>query len=251
MKPGRRHRDSLPPPQNAVAARRKLPQQPRAHATVRRIQQAMLAVVQRDGYAAASTNRVAREAGVTIASLYQYFPNKQAIAISIFEDAAVELARRVNDCMLAGMHLPLEEGLSELLTMIVDVVEAQRSSLLDLPEEVPDLQHLLPSITLETLAYSTGLAYLRQQFPDLDERGLLCKLFFVQRIGMSMIRQYVLEAPQDISRELFIAELIETVAGYLRKPIARPERIRASVTALNPSGRTEPPSARRGRAARP
>lgn len=238
---GRVERDPSP--------RRKFPQQSRAHATVARIKRAMLELSLTEGYAAASTNRVAKQAGVTIASLYQYFPNKQAIAIAIFEDAALELAQKVNANMLRNMSEPLDQGLTDLLSMIVNCVEEHQKSLLFLPEEVPELQRLIPSIALETLAYNTGLTYLRQHLQVSDQQGLLCKLFFVQRIGMGMIRQYVLENPADIDRELFVAELAETIILYLRKPLADRERHRRLLADVAAGGRTTAPSARRKRPA--
>ena len=58
---------------------RKLPRQARARETVAAILQAATYILQKSGYEAMTTNQVAERAGVNIASLYQYFPNKQAI----------------------------------------------------------------------------------------------------------------------------------------------------------------------------
>jgi AcrR family transcriptional regulator len=54
---------------------RKLPAQPRSRETVQRILEATARVLIADGYDAASTNRIAAEAGVSPGSVYQYFPN--------------------------------------------------------------------------------------------------------------------------------------------------------------------------------
>ncbi|HEY7903491.1 MAG TPA: helix-turn-helix domain-containing protein, partial [Casimicrobiaceae bacterium] len=37
----------------------------------------------RDGYAGATTNRIADVAGVSIGSVYQYFPNKDALVVAL------------------------------------------------------------------------------------------------------------------------------------------------------------------------
>ncbi|MCA9665336.1 MAG: TetR family transcriptional regulator [Myxococcales bacterium] len=42
-------------------------------------------VLKREGYEKASTNRIAEVAGVSVGSLYQYFPNKQALVIAVVE----------------------------------------------------------------------------------------------------------------------------------------------------------------------
>lgn len=58
---------------------RKKPQQARSRATVDAILIAATYILERDGWSHFTTNRVAEKAGVNIASLYQYFPNKEAL----------------------------------------------------------------------------------------------------------------------------------------------------------------------------
>jgi AcrR family transcriptional regulator len=62
---------------------RKLPTQQRSEATVEAILQAAAQVFERHGYAAGTTNRIAERAGVSIGTLYQYFPNKDAILVAL------------------------------------------------------------------------------------------------------------------------------------------------------------------------
>ncbi|MDE0366729.1 MAG: TetR/AcrR family transcriptional regulator [Gammaproteobacteria bacterium] len=64
---------------NSVYSLRKRPRQARAIATVDAILDAAARILTEDGYAAASTNRIAERAGVSIGSLYEYFPGKEAI----------------------------------------------------------------------------------------------------------------------------------------------------------------------------
>lgn len=60
-------------------ALRKRPKQGRSKATVAAILDAAARILTESGYAAASTNRIAERAGVSIGSLYEYFPGKEAI----------------------------------------------------------------------------------------------------------------------------------------------------------------------------
>ena len=62
---------------------RKKPNQERSRATVEALLQAAAYILVREGYAKLTTNRVAERAGVNIASLYQYFPNKQALVAEL------------------------------------------------------------------------------------------------------------------------------------------------------------------------
>ena len=58
---------------------RKRPRQARAQETVAAIVEATARILEEDGHRAFSTNAVARRAGVSIGSLYQYFPDKDAL----------------------------------------------------------------------------------------------------------------------------------------------------------------------------
>ena len=58
---------------------KKQPTQGRAKATVEALLDSAAQLLASEGYAAVSTNRVAERAGVSIGSLYEYFPNKQAL----------------------------------------------------------------------------------------------------------------------------------------------------------------------------
>ncbi|TAJ35223.1 MAG: TetR/AcrR family transcriptional regulator [Reyranella sp.] len=62
---------------------RKKPSQTRSTVTVDAIVEATIRILRQDGWAACTTTRVAALAGVSVGSLYQYFPNRNAIAVEI------------------------------------------------------------------------------------------------------------------------------------------------------------------------
>ncbi|MGW8327534.1 TetR/AcrR family transcriptional regulator [Streptomyces sp. NPDC055897] len=62
---------------------RKQPRQVRAELTRQRILDAAARVFAEHGYAAGTTNRIAERARVSIGSLYQYYPNKDAILVEL------------------------------------------------------------------------------------------------------------------------------------------------------------------------
>jgi AcrR family transcriptional regulator len=72
-----------PPRARDRATPRKPPRQQRSRETVRAILEAAARVFEEDGVAGATTDRIAERAGVSIGSLYQYFPSKAAILATL------------------------------------------------------------------------------------------------------------------------------------------------------------------------
>ena len=73
-------------PRKPAISPRKAPQQARSSQMVADILEAALRVLAREGAARFTTVRVAEEAGVSVGSLYQYFPNKEALLYRLQTD---------------------------------------------------------------------------------------------------------------------------------------------------------------------
>src|SRR5512133_2212831 len=69
----------------AVLDLRRTPVQARGQATFERILDTTADLLESVGAEVLTTNLVAKTAGVNVATLYQYFPNKQAVLLSLFE----------------------------------------------------------------------------------------------------------------------------------------------------------------------
>ncbi|MGV9367451.1 TetR/AcrR family transcriptional regulator [Amycolatopsis sp. NPDC003731] len=125
---------------------RKQPRQVRAELTRQRILTAAAHVFGDHGYAAGTTNRIAERAGISIGSLYQYFPNKDAILAELLTrhlDGGTAAAAKV----LTG---PLPESIEEVFRVFVRLaVEAHRDDphlLRMLLEHAPRSNELLERI---------------------------------------------------------------------------------------------------------
>jgi len=87
---------------------RKAPQQSRSQATVDALLEAGGRVLGQTGYARASVNRIAQTAGVSVGSLYQYFPTKEALVAAVAKrhsDRMIEIFQR-DLADIAALPLP-------------------------------------------------------------------------------------------------------------------------------------------------
>jgi AcrR family transcriptional regulator len=102
---------------------RRKPVQGRSRETVTAIVQAAAQVFERHGYAAGTTNRIAERAGISIGSLYQYFPNKDAILVALTEHHLEDGRKRLVP-LLAEMIAdppPIPEGLERIVKVMVEL----------------------------------------------------------------------------------------------------------------------------------
>jgi AcrR family transcriptional regulator len=111
---------------------RKRPRQARSRALVDAILEAAARVFVEDGFQAASTNRIARAAGVSVGSLYQYFPSKDALLAAISE--------RATDRMAALIQTKLAEPADASLA---ERVEAVIGGMIEFYGAEPELQRIM------------------------------------------------------------------------------------------------------------
>lgn len=95
---------------------RKIPAQKRSEATVAAILEAAARILEKQGLDAYSTNAVAARAGVSIGSLYQYFPNKDAITRALIGKGAAEL---LADIKAVRIGKDPGEGLGQIIDAAV------------------------------------------------------------------------------------------------------------------------------------
>jgi len=123
VKPGRRKR--LDP--------RKPPTQSRAAETVNAVIEAAARILERNGFEGYTTNAIAERAGVSIGSLYQYFPGKEAVTVALIER---ECALLLADVIKADSIVDYRDAVNHLIHSAVahQMRRPRLARLLDLEE---------------------------------------------------------------------------------------------------------------------
>ena len=99
---------------------RKFPQQARARATADAILEASTQLLLRDGYDRFTTARVAERAGVSIGSLYQYFPNKAALAAAVIDAACTAFIAELDRALAGRPRITLGECIGAIVEVILE-----------------------------------------------------------------------------------------------------------------------------------
>ncbi len=97
-------------------------------ATVEAIYDATIQVLLKRGQDRLTTVHVAKRAGVSVGTLYQYFPNKQALLLALLERHMLRTAKVVDDVCAANHLQPLEVMVHELVNRFIDAKLADRDT---------------------------------------------------------------------------------------------------------------------------
>lgn len=196
------------------AKARRRPSQRRSRETVDAILDGAARVLERHGYARGTTNRIAERAGVSIGSLYEYFPDKDAIVVALAER---ELDREGAEILGVLESAPAREPLARVLRRLVEAlvaVHARRPALHRIFFEEaahPPRAHACVLRFEESLAHALEprLRRRRDRPRDPDAAAHL-----VVQTAESLAHRFVLRGIHDLDREGFVAEATRMLAGY-------------------------------------
>jgi AcrR family transcriptional regulator len=99
---------------------RKTPIQARSTVTVEAISEAAIQVLLSHGAERLTTTRVADRAGVSVGTLYQYYPNKQSLLFAVLENHFNHVVSRVEAACESACHMPLAEMIRQMVEAFVD-----------------------------------------------------------------------------------------------------------------------------------
>jgi AcrR family transcriptional regulator len=202
----------LPKP---FATVRKHPKQERSQATVEAILTATTRILTEQGYAQFTTNRVAELAGVSVGSLYQYFPNKEALIVALMEHHTNAMAQ------LAQQHL---EGLED--RSVMDVLQQLIKAALAAHAVNPRLHHVLneqmprseslrqaDDVQMEAMLRS----FLLPRQDQLQPQNLDLTVFILARTIKTLIHGALLDRPELLKNGELEQEIMRMLSAYLVK----------------------------------
>jgi AcrR family transcriptional regulator len=137
---------------------RRTPRQGRSRETYEAIVEAGAQVFERYGYAAGTTNRIAQRAGVSIGSLYQYFPNKDALVLELCRRHIAQLNQTAEPALKALVEYvpPLRDGLTAIVLGTIELHKRSPGLQRVLFEETPRSGEIR-TLLLELFERASGL----------------------------------------------------------------------------------------------
>ena len=197
-----------------VTIPRKSPLQDRSKATVDAILKATTRILVKEGYDRCSTNKVALAAGVSIGSLYQYFPSKEALVGALID----RHARRMTEVVLAQASVPnrsLSEATRGLVKAMLAAHADEPSLHRVLMEQVPRTGRKQKLNEVDRQNAALIRTYLDAYCSELRPKNLDLAVFMLFHAVESITHAAVLEHPEYLRDQALEDGLVDLILRYL------------------------------------
>jgi AcrR family transcriptional regulator len=167
------------------------------------------------GYSAGTTNRIAERAQVSIGSLYQYFPNKDAVLRALMQDHADNGARLIAEHSAAGLPADIDDALRVVVRATIDNHRDNPRLHRVLFEEAPRAPDFLAHLHEMERRAVEATAALLDAHPSVLAPSRLTAHIVVTTIESLVHRLVTTELPVDLDE--LEDEIVVLLGGYLRR----------------------------------
>ncbi len=194
---------------------RKQPKQRRSEETRRQILDAAARVFEAYGYASGTTNRIAEAAELSVGSLYQYFPNKDAILRALMQEHLEAGARHLMQQLAGGLPDDLEAALRVVVRATIDNHRAQPRLHRVLFEEAPRAPDFLAQLHESESALVEAAAGLLDGLPGARMADPKLAARMVVTTIESVVHRLI-TSPDPVDPALVEDELVAMLTAYLQ-----------------------------------
>ena len=202
-----------------VTRPRKIATQERSRTTVDSLIEATARILVKEGFDKASTNRIAEVAGVSIGSLYQYFPGKEALVAAVIERHQQHIMQTVRAELAQVSAQPLDEAMRRFVAVAVAAHRLDPQLHRVLAEQIPRVGKLEKLETFSRENFSLFRAYLEDArselgVDDLELASFVC-VTTIEALTHNAVLHYARMLTDD-QMEALIDEGARLVTGYLK-----------------------------------
>jgi AcrR family transcriptional regulator len=198
---------------------RKHASQDRSRATVDALIEATARILVREGFDKASTNRIAEVAGVSVGSLYQYFPGKEALVIAVIDRHNQEIMQVVRSALPEIDVQPIEKGVRRLVAAAIEAHRIDPKLHRVLAEQIPRTGRLENVEAFNRETYILFKAYLEDHRDEIRMVDLGLAAFVCGTSIEALTHTAVLHRAEMLSDEAvgtLVDETTRLVVGYLQ-----------------------------------
>ena len=203
----------------AQVSPRKAPRQSRSLATVKAILDATARILVESGVAAASTNAVAVRAGVSVGSLYQYFPNKDALISALHARHGEQMMAVIQRALTQAMDATLDDALGGLIVATVEAHRVDADLHRVLEQQVGHMDMREHHDEYVGLMGERIVALLTRHRDQITAPDLKLAAFMLINATHGLVHAVVLDRPKGVSLKAATQDIVRMMKGYLTQPV--------------------------------
>jgi AcrR family transcriptional regulator len=198
---------------------RKNASQERSRATVDALIEATARILVREGFDQASTNRIAEQAGVSVGSLYQYFPSKEALVAAVIDRHQEELMQVARGMLAEIEALPMKQAVRKIVAIAIEAHRVNPKLHRVLAEQLPRTGKLEEVELFKQENYTLFRGYLERHRDELRALDLDLAAFVCVTTIEALTHTAVLHRPDilsDDALEALVEEATRLIVRYLQ-----------------------------------
>jgi AcrR family transcriptional regulator len=197
---------------------RKNASQDRSRATVEVLVEATARILVKEGFDRASTNRIAETAGVSIGSLYQYFPGKEALVAAVIDRHNDDLMEIVGAALAEVASQPLAIAIRRIIAVAIEAHRVDPKLHRVVAEQIPRSGRLENVVAFNRQYFAFFRGYLEAhrneiRRVDLDLAAFVC-VTCIEAVTHSAVLHHSAMLSDDRAAAL-IDETTSLIVGYL------------------------------------
>ncbi len=197
---------------------RRAPRQSRSQATVTAILDATAHILIEHGFAAASTNAVAERAGVSVGSLYQYFPNKDALVSAVRTRHGEQMMAVILRALTKAIDATLLDALTGLIEATVEAHRVDADLHRVLEQQLGDMDMDEHHGEYVRVMEDRIVVLLTRHRDEVTAPDLKLAAFMLLHAAHGLIHAVVLQRPKGISLKHATQEIGDMMTAYLTAP---------------------------------
>lgn len=192
--------------------------QGRSRQTVHNILEASEQLISTEGLGALTTNKIAERAGVNIASVYQYFPNKEAIVNTLIQGVFSNETKSISDTIVKLIsHHSIYQATHEVISMAITIFRANEALLKPILMDDNRMRYIESNNEFTQQLIQSGQLFLEQRRHELRINNTEHALYVLKYSIIPLLLNYLCNKPMGISDQEMVSEVSDLIACYLLK----------------------------------
>lgn len=195
---------------------RKLPKQERSKFTIEAILDATAQLLETGSASTVTTNHIAKRAGISIGTLYQYFPNKTSVMTALADRGRASRAKDVVRHLEGLEAATIEESARQIIKTLISVIARTKA---DRQLTLLTMIQKLEEGPMEAAPVDEVAAFMASRIDTImggPGAQNAMKSFILTRAILGVVRSTIMDAPHLLKDREYEDQLVQLAIGFIK-----------------------------------